>query len=282
MKHLLAVILCVVLLFLIAVNVYAGTEIGGNFAFKYKMLDGQDETWANLNITSTVNEKTTAYLTIAITGTPPRDFNANNFYVIDKEAFGTFTVGSFSYGTGNLSILDSTFQGLRSNIGVKFEWPCLETLTLKSAYFFREQVESDEKSIYHAHALGCDYRFKKYFIGLNYIQPGLAPGGTETPGYTLNLSIDPNPASKIYLHYGRDKNKDLKGIMGYYTAVNPRIPLLIAAECSFIPIYSNYIANYDYGAFLQYEFSKKAFARYTYVAEGLTPTSIDLIVSFYF
>ncbi|HEX3048428.1 MAG TPA: hypothetical protein VHY08_27010 [Bacillota bacterium] len=286
MKHLLTVVLCAVSLVMIAVNVYAGTDIGGSFGFIYRMLDDEDQTYANLNFKGTVNEKTNAYLTMSISGTSasgtPHVIKADSFYIIDKESYGTFTVGSFYYGTNNLYILGGAFNLLQSNIGIKFEYPCLECLTLKAAYFHQEEYDSRVKNTYDAYALGCDYKFEKCFIGLNFIQPGVAPGATETAGYTLNVTVDLNPASKIYLHYGQDKDKNPQGIIGYYTRF-PKIPFLLAVECGFIPMANNYIANnYNYGAFLNYQFAKNVAARYTYTAEGLTSTRSDLVVAFYF
>ena len=208
MKQLLAVVLCVILVGMKAGSACAETGAGGYMGYKYRLLDGSDDAFVVLNFNGQVNDKAVAYFSLIFSGVD-REFKSDSFYVIYKEKYGTFTIGRFSYGAGNLYILGSAFSGLISNIGIKFDYPCLEVLTFKCGYFHEEENESfyDYDSdlsdpnnpltryYYDAFTIGCDYRFEKVFIGLNYIHPGYNNPYKYIPaGYTLNASVDLNPA----------------------------------------------------------------------------------------
>jgi predicted porin len=295
MKQVLVIFISVFLVGLIGVNVHAVTEVGGYLCYEYFLLNSttnsyDTSSYAVLNFKGTVNDKVTGYLSLGVSE-PDYAVKANYFYVTDKEKYGSYSLGSFYYEVYNLRLLRGAFQKLQSKTGIQFEYPCLEVLNLKFAYFPEEQLESgysyqydeipsvpDNPLItkweyYNAYAVGCDYKFEKVFIGINYIQPGVKPGKPEKAGYTLNVSVDFNPASKLYLHYGQDKYQNLKGVLGYSLGFL-KIGLLIDLECSFLPDASSY------GYLLYYQYSPKAGVYYRYIIDTVTTNKLTAAFSF--
>jgi hypothetical protein len=191
----------------------ATLNLNGIFIYNYDIPKNMSILDTTVSFNSLINENSNMYASVQyVTPQQPNAAGTTSwsaYFTYDvKPNLGKFTVGYFDDNLGNLNMLLSAVDSLKSYTGLKLDRPINNNLSLKLGYYPNEQKNNTHESAY---TIGLNYLDNHFGAAMNLI----SFGNSFPLCYTTNFYYMPNSQFRVYNHYGSDQNKDQEEIVGF-------------------------------------------------------------------